>query len=268
MKLGRQKRGYCACILSAMTIFLIASCGRAGSSSDAIILVTPSSGEPAVAYGSSLDEWEDATQANADTTQGEDVTDEPTQSTSNLAAPAPISPIEPAAVIETEIGTPFILDNVEYREIMWDGLIPLDFTPDAIMSKYQKELDALEDGSPEVSELYSKMQEEYNSAPVNEVLNEVEIRIPGFVTPLDYTDGIITEFLLVPNLGACIHVPPPPINQTVLVRTAEGHGIKIEDSYDPIWVMGKIVTEGTTTELASAGYNIQEAIIEPYQPVQ
>ena len=96
------------------------------------------------------------------------------------------------------------------------------------------------------------------------ICDEVEVRIPGFIAPLNYADDTITEFLLVPYFGACIHVPPPPVNQTVMVTTAEGHGINIRDSSKPFWVMGKIVTEGTTTELAAAGYSIQEAIIEPY----
>lgn len=268
MNLCRQKRGYCAYTLSIIAIILVAACGRSGRSSDAITIVTPpATGEPAVAYGASLSEWEEATQADGD--EASSVSDETTQSTSHLAAPALLSPIEPSAEVEAEseaaLGVPFTFENVVYREIMWDGLIPLDFTADSIISKYQDELAKYEDGSSEATELYSKMQDEYNSAPVNEVLNEVEIRLPGFIAPLDYTDDLITEFLLVPYFGACIHVPPPPANQTVLVKTAEGHGIDIKDSNDPIWVMGKIVTEGTTTELAAAGYNIEEAVIEPYE---
>jgi hypothetical protein len=50
----------------------------------------------------------------------------------------------------------------------------------------------------------------------------------------------------------------------VLVTTAEGHGIKIEDSFDPIWVMGSLIVEESQTALASAGYSIEGALIEPY----
>jgi len=48
------------------------------------------------------------------------------------------------------------------------------------------------------------------------------------------------------------------------VKAAQGQGINAEDSYYPIWVMGKLSVEGTMTELATAGYYIQDAIFEPY----
>lgn len=47
---------------------------------------------------------------------------------------------------------------------------------------------------------------------VREDLNRRDIRIPGFVLPLEFDGTKVTEFLLVPYAGACIHVPPPPPN--------------------------------------------------------
>ncbi len=154
----------------------------------------------------------------------------------------------------------------EYLEIMWDSLIPSDYTADAIMAKYRDRLVAVEDGTDEALELYDAMQEEFNNAPVNESLSQFLIKIPGFIAPLEYTDDLITEFLLVPYFGACIHQPAPPANQTILVKTAAGQGIDVADSYDPIWVIGELKTEAQTTELATAGYNIADAMIEKYTP--
>ena len=147
---------------------------------------------------------------------------------------------------------------------MWDGLLPVEYSAEAIKEKYAPQLAQYEDGAPEAMDLYRQMQEEFNNAPVNELLNGEMIRLPGFVAPLDYADEFITEFLLVPYFGACIHVPPPPVNQTVLVRAVEGQGIKANESFYPVWVMGQLATEGTSTVLAEAGYHIQDAIIEPY----
>ena len=263
MNFFRQTSGYAICILLVLISSFIVSCGRSGQQEE-IALDTPApSGEPSVEYGASLSEWEEAVQANAD--QGANNDDERvggTQPVSPLAGPAPVSPLTKPE--EASIGIPFKWDNVTYREILWDGLIPADFTADAIMAKYQEQLTAMEDGSPEASDLFAKMQGEFNNAPVNEVIDETLIRLPGFIAPLEYTDDLITEFLLVPYFGACIHTPPPPANQTVLVKTAEGQGIKIEESYNPIWVMGKVTAEATKTQLAAAGYYMQEAIIEPY----
>ena len=51
----------------------------------------------------------------------------------------------------------------------------------------------------------------------NTELNGKSIRIPGYLLPLEFKDKGVTEFLLVPWVGACIHTPPPPPNQIVHV---------------------------------------------------
>lgn len=286
----RQFKRYGAYSLWVLVIFFIAYCGRSGEEQGTTEVAPLPSGESQVAYGSSLSEWEEATQSNTGESTADPAPDqaavtnaspgENTQSVSPLAVAALASPLETSASADggsdaaskedliSAIGVPFTLNNTIYREILWDGLIPADYSAKAIMSKYSGQLAEIEDGSPEASALYKKMQEEFNSAPVNDILNEVPVRLPGFITPLEYTGNLITEFLLVPYFGACIHTPPPPINQTVLVQVAEGNGIKPEDSYNPIWVMGKLTTEETTTELASAGYYIEEATFEPYTSQQ
>ena len=35
--------------------------------------------------------------------------------------------------------------------------------------------------------------------------------------PLKGDNKTVTDFLLVPYFGACVHLPPPPTNQVVLV---------------------------------------------------
>lgn len=52
---------------------------------------------------------------------------------------------------------------------------------------------------------------------INIDLNMKNIEITGFIVPLEF-DGIkIKEFLFVPFAGACIHTPPLPPNQMILV---------------------------------------------------
>ena len=48
------------------------------------------------------------------------------------------------------------------------------------------------------------------------------VKIPGFVVPLDDDAATFSEFLLVPSPQACVHVPPPPPNQMVMVRMKSG----------------------------------------------
>ncbi len=56
-------------------------------------------------------------------------------------------------------------------------------------------------------------------------LDGKHVRIGGYVVPLDFEATTVKEFLLVPFVGACIHVPPPPPNQIVYVKTAKGFDV-------------------------------------------
>ncbi|MGY5451272.1 DUF3299 domain-containing protein [Agarivorans sp. MS3-6] len=92
---------------------------------------------------------------------------------------------------------------------------------------------------------------------VNQDLDGTPIRIPGFIVPLDSEGELVTEFLLVPYFGACLHYPPPPPNQIVYVTYKQG--LQLEDLWEPIWVEGTIHTQIQDVEgVATVGYSITE----------
>jgi len=62
------------------------------------------------------------------------------------------------------------------------------------------------------------------------------ISIKGFMMPLDYSNKEISEFLLMPYVPSCEHVPPPPANQIVYVKMKVGS--KAKTTYYPIEVKG------------------------------
>ncbi len=45
-------------------------------------------------------------------------------------------------------------------------------------------------------------------------LEGTRIRLPGYLLPIQSTEGLVTEFLLVPWVGACIHATRRPANQS------------------------------------------------------
>ncbi|HPQ97116.1 MAG: DUF3299 domain-containing protein [Thiothrix sp.] len=155
-------------------------------------------------------------------------------------------------------------DQNTRRQLMWDDLIPATHDPEKIMLKYQQQIDATPEGSPEERMLLDTIMEEFNNAPANDQLNGLKVRIPGFVSPLDERDGQVGEFLLVPYFGSCIHSPPPPVNQTVLVRPQTGKSIPMEQIGEAVWVTGDMKVTLTDTELAPAGYLIENAALEIY----
>lgn len=97
---------------------------------------------------------------------------------------------------------------------------------------------------------------------VRQELNGSTVKIPGFVIPLEGDEEIVTEFLLVPYFGACIHVPPPPPNQIIYVKFEQG--APIQQLWDVIYLVGKLKTESTTSDLAETGYLIDGIRIEAY----
>lgn len=93
-------------------------------------------------------------------------------------------------------------------------------------------------------------------------LNGSEVKIPGFVIPLEGDDKAITEFLLVPYFGACIHVPPPPPNQIIYVKFAKG--APIQQLWDVVYVVGKLQTQHISHEVAEVGYLLEGTALEAY----
>ena len=84
-------------------------------------------------------------------------------------------------------------------------------------------------------------------------LDGKQVRMGGYPVPLESdAEGKSTLLFLVPYPGACIHVPPPPPNQIVLVRYPEG--IVLDDIYAPLWVDGTLHIEPVENELAEAVY--------------
>lgn len=64
------------------------------------------------------------------------------------------------------------------------------------------------------------------------------VRIPGHMLPLETDERGVTEFLLVPWVGACIHAPRPAADQMIHVSVPEG--TEIRDLFATVWVDGEI----------------------------
>lgn len=166
-----------------------------------------------------------------------------------LAAPAPDGPAQAA--------------EDEARELGWEDLAPADWDPLAGLEALGGEdLQGLTDDSRQAEELLEAYRETARSAPVVGELDGQRIRIPGYMVPLEFDHMVITEFLLVPYFGACIHVPPPPANQIVHVKTESS--FPTTNIFKPVWVTGVIRTQAYFNEVGDAGYTMQAMNIELY----
>jgi uncharacterized protein len=88
------------------------------------------------------------------------------------------------------------------------------------------------------------------------------VRIPGYIVPIGF-DGVgVKEFLLVPYVGACIHVPPPPPNQIIYVQSEKR--VPVRRQFDAVLVTGTFAASKLSTDLAEVGYRIAAEAVTPY----
>lgn len=150
------------------------------------------------------------------------------------------------------------------RELGWEELMP-EGEDERLAMLYQQHMAMLYGGSP-IEEGSAADQQMLQIGTFNTVpeLNGVRVRIPGYTVPFDFSEGAqISEFLLVPYFGACLHAPPPPPNQTLFIMTDDP--IEIKDLAQAVWIEGTIYTQTQESELADAAYTIKMDRIETYE---
>jgi hypothetical protein len=90
------------------------------------------------------------------------------------------------------------------------------------------------------------------------------VSIPGFMVPLEDDLNQVTEFLLVPYAGACIHVPPPPPNQMVYVKMNGSSKVHVTFT-DPIVVTGQLRISTVVSPYGDVSYELSGFTVKPYQ---
>lgn len=89
------------------------------------------------------------------------------------------------------------------------------------------------------------------------------VKIPGFMVPLEDEQKAVKTFLLVPSPQACIHVPPPPPNQMVLIEMDASRDAKVE--FGPIWVYGTLKLHSKRHLYGESSFQMVGVAIEPYR---
>ena len=140
----------------------------------------------------------------------------------------------------------------EVIDLAWSDLLPEGTT------RIPPALSALIDhDGPDLS------QQQPASTGVRSDWNGRIVRLPGFIVPLEYSGTAVTAFILVPFVGACIHVPPPPANQLVFVTTPDPY--ESDGLYAPVRVTGMFGVSAMSTHLAQIGYALSAEKIEPFE---
>lgn len=158
---------------------------------------------------------------------------------------------------------PMLNASPEPIELKWDNLIPDNYRPDKILAKYG-DLSDLSDDDPRADQLVAELEAIWEKAPIKTSLDGKLIKLAGFLVPLEGDGNRVSEFLLVPYYGACIHVPPPPANQIVYVKVPKADA-KIRRAFDTVWVIGTLSAKSINSEYGIAGYQLSAENVAPYE---
>ncbi|WP_263418115.1 DUF3299 domain-containing protein [Terriglobus albidus] len=101
------------------------------------------------------------------------------------------------------------------------------------------------------------------SSPAKD-LDGKRIAVPGFMVPLEDDADQVTEFILVPFAGACIHVPPPPPNQMIYIKLAHNQKVKMSFT-DPVLVTGMLHVTTVQSPYGDISFNMDADLVRPYE---
>ena len=138
-------------------------------------------------------------------------------------------------------------------ELNWEDLVPGD--DGFVSASGVVEHDQASTSGP--------FQTDANVGAIRPELDGKLVRIPGYMTPLDFESAEVSEFLLVPYVGACVHVPPPPANQIVYVDVPGT--VPVMELWNAFVAEGTLQAKAQSTELAEVGYTMQLSHLEVYE---
>ncbi len=155
------------------------------------------------------------------------------------------------------------------RILEWDEMMPEGYVESLLEKSFvdfrATDVFSFDDDTEEAQQAYEELQALLASAPIVPELDKQFVKIPGFIVPLDFDFDTETfkDFLLVPYFGACIHTPPPPSNQIVYVSSEK----KLDQEWldYAVWASGVLSIESKGTEMAFAGYSMQDVSLEEYK---
>ena len=147
---------------------------------------------------------------------------------------------------------PHLARAEDFVDLEWTDLLPKGQPPIPPVMQDMIQHDQLP--------LYSQQPK---SSGVRTDWNGQIVRLPGFVVPIDYIGTQVTAFILVPYVGACVHVPPPPANQLVFVTTSTP--FDSDGLFEAVNVTGMFGVSSMSTHLADIGYALSAEKIEPFR---
>lgn len=154
-----------------------------------------------------------------------------------------VAPLAGAALAQTPV------------QLRWDNLLPAN--DGGISFDELREIGQVDLGTNETGFLQAE------ASGFTDAYSGQLVSLPGFMVPLDHRGFQVTEFILVPFAGACIHTPPPPANQMVFVTL--GEPADFVGLYDAVEVTGIFDTMAMSTVVGEIGYTIEAGDVKHWR---
>ncbi len=151
------------------------------------------------------------------------------------------------------------------RVLTWEELMP-EGEEERLAEMYQMQMAQMYSGPGGGIEEGSAADKGVQIGTFNVVkeLDGQTVRLPGYSVPFSFAaKAEVSEFLLVPYFGACLHNPPPPPNQTVYIKLDKPMPLK--DIAQAVWIEGVITTKRQNSDLADTAYTINATLVEDYE---
>lgn len=156
-----------------------------------------------------------------------------------------------------------VQDSAPIQEIGWEDLMP-EGEEERIAELYQEQMASLYSSGGIAEGSVADKAVQIGTFNVVENMDGMKVRLPGYTVPFQYgSDAAISEFLLVPYYGACLHAPPPPPNQTIFVETDDP--IQLKDLSQAVWIEGTLRVKTRKSDLADTAYMIEMSGWEKYE---
>ncbi|MEM9216444.1 MAG: DUF3299 domain-containing protein [Cyanobacteria bacterium P01_F01_bin.150] len=167
-----------------------------------------------------------------------------------------------------------LLDLAELSRIEWG---PEHLKQDSDGEESQRLRQRLEEDGLDVEWLLSQIERVTNyytqqATDTNPDIDGQYVKLHGYVLPLTQTENQVSDFLLVPFIGACVHVPPPLPNQMIYVDLPQD----IDDPglFAKVWLEGIIYPQSSSHEFfrvdgerqVDVSYTMKMASLSAYKP--
>jgi hypothetical protein len=158
--------------------------------------------------------------------------------------------VPPSARIEDPLDA---MSDEEREEVEWfiylRDYLPAEVTPETLEfhQELNEALPRLRAQGIDVDAIIAERRA--RASALNFDLDGQRVTLSGYLLPLDLSGRKITQFLLVPYVGACIHVPPPPPNQIVQAMVDPPITYDINTLFKPVSVTGRLTAQRATADL-------------------